>query len=32
MTQYEKIEVESFKENVLQNLRNNIKGAVMQII
>ena len=25
MTQYEKIKVESFKENILQNLRNNIK-------
>ena len=25
MTQYEKIKVESFKENILQNLRNNIR-------
>ena len=25
MTQHEKIKVESFKENILQNLRNNIK-------
>ena len=25
ITQYEKIKVESFKENILQNLRNNIK-------
>ena len=26
MTQYEKIKVKRFKENILQNLRNNIKG------
>ena len=25
MTQYGKVKVESFKENILQNLRNNIK-------
>ena len=25
MTQYEKIKVKSFKENILQNLQNNIK-------
>ena len=25
MTQYEKIKVESFKENILQNLRKNIR-------
>ena len=25
MTKYEKIKVESFKENILQNLQNNIK-------
>ena len=25
ITQHEKIKVESFKENILQNLRNNIK-------
>ena len=25
MTQYEKVKVESFKENILQNLRNTIK-------
>ena len=26
MTQYEKIKVKSFEENILQNLRNNIRG------